>query len=209
MTSISLIKEAGEREIGYSRSNTGSYCELMAFERGKYPVLQKYIAPVVVQASGFGWGMELHSSYGLTFEGIRVILSMLKIKAKVADSLQELKDAIPKRDGRAAIITGSSLLAGLSDRGGSHAVSIFVRREKGVFLMTLNDGKGASRLAEEVQNSLFKKARVVAMPSKVKRQEDGEVTCNATAIMDCVAFGSNPRLIEDILELNWRKYIER
>lgn len=198
---VSLIKETGLESMSSSLQDISDYCQLMQTTLKKYPAAKKYIGPVVC-TSGSGYAVDVHQSYGLTFEGMRYILKLLGSKTRVADSLELLKEAIPKTDGQVAIATSASLLANHDVEFSKHAVSLFVQKEKDLFFVTLNDSTGKGTLADDVSKALFKDAKAVICPSVVKRQQEGESTCNAFVITDCLAFEQDPRLLETIVRVN-------
>lgn len=142
-----------------------------------------------------GWSTDVYTSQGLTWEGIEEVLRILKIQATVAESFDVLKHAISQVKDKAAIITSHGAIKyGTVD---NHAVSLFVQKVGDETRLFINDSGGVD------YNSCYLNGdRVRLFVSKVKRQGRYEVTCNAFAIYDCIAFQGDPNLLEKIAALD-------
>jgi len=201
---ISLIQASGMQGLGHDNPCVNSkYVVLMEAEIEKFPILKNYISPNFIVTGG-GWSVSMCQAYGLTYEGIRQVLAILKIKAPVADSLEKLEKAIFAIKDAGVIVTDASLLK--SGELNQHAISVFVQKKEDCFLVSVNDSFGNTKISPQDKiMQIFKNAQVEVFVSENKRQANGEVTCNGYAIRDCIAFNENSKIIEEILEGNWRR----
>lgn len=144
-----------------------------------------------------GWSVRVYRSYGLTFGGIREVLSLLKINAVVAVALDALKSAIAGVVDRAAIVTShGTICRGERD---NHAISVFVQKRAGKVNLFINDSEASNYDKHCLDDE---KVKVCIIASRVKRQVSYETTCNAFAIEDCRAFQDDPELLDKLETLD-------
>lgn len=194
-----IVLEKGAEELGKKMSH-GIYRAGIKALSHFYPDLSNYISSTVNGWSGSGWSLEPCYSYGITFKGIKFIVQEMKINAIVAESLEELKDALSKipLGKSSAIITAKHLLSGSDSNNMIHAVSLFVRHtEEGIELFD-NDSLGNPDHEYAGLDSILEGKTKRIYASTQKRQENSYPTCQSFAINDCIIYQNNTNILQDV-----------
>jgi hypothetical protein len=141
--------------------------------------------------SGSGWGISFHRTYGLTYSGIRTVLTQLGLTTPVADTLPQLQTALADlpMGHSTSLVTDKGLIT--EGKLSRHAISLFVRRTPTHLEVFDNDSLGH---ASNSYTAFPPNTRIIA--STIKRQHPSDPTCNTFAITDCIAF--QPSLLKEI-----------
>ncbi len=107
-SALAAVKKHGVMGLGAS-SQKSLYFEAMEELQTKHPALKEYIGQRAI-VTGSGWSYDVSMTYGLTFQGIREVLALLKIDAPVAETRAQLKAAVEQIKERGVVVTDSSLL---------------------------------------------------------------------------------------------------
>jgi hypothetical protein len=189
------------RDFGYTHEKS-SYALLMEELYQKHPDLKEYIGRVRI-VTGTGWGISFCPSFGLTFRGIRQVLHQLGLKqAQVADSAKSFRVAVNSIQTRGCIVTEPAILQTGCCSGTLHAISVFVEKQENRILLSINDSYGETTLTQKMREDFFSNRKILEMTSRLQRQAKGEITCNAFAIQDCVAFENDPQIMDKLASLN-------
>ncbi len=190
-TTISSLKRLGIEGLSFNEGES-PYYKLMSSILTTYPHLNEYFGLRGI-VSGSGWSTVLGKTYTITFEGIQAVLQILRVNAIVTESLAEIKkQCLGLKEGeRLAFVTEGR-------DSSKHAISLFARKKRGILQITINDSLGYHiSFAETLRETLATTVQIFG--SKVLRQQEGEVTCNAFAITDCVAFHQDRELMDKII----------
>jgi hypothetical protein len=179
------------------------YCRTVAATITQNPPLGQYLGPHFVHRS-----FTRYATYGITFEGIREVLRLLKIRAIVATSVEMLKEAFSSITDQGAIVTDSGFLSRSFDytdtgeeietiKGNNHAISVFV--DKPNKMIFINDSEANSYQSAFIRTTYGLDMSIIS--TKVRRQAVGDYTCNAFAINDCITFQNTPDLLNQMHQL--------
>lgn len=107
-SALAAVRKHGVMGLGAS-SQKSPYFQAMEELQTKHPALKEYIGQRAI-LTGSGWSYDVSMTYGLTFQGIREVLAQLKIDAPVAESREQLIEALEQIKGRGVVVIDSSLL---------------------------------------------------------------------------------------------------
>lgn len=195
-----LIKRSGGETCFLSASR---YYFLISVLNKRFPSLDDHINTHTM-LTGHGWGMCCDSTYGITFEGIRRVLEIKKIQARVLTTLEELSDVfLHLQDNQIlSCVADSGVLVHSDGKSSTHAVSMFLLKEKNIIRVAVLDSEGEFAYSSSLKKikKLMSEGLILGLAcSTVVRQKSGEATCYGFAISDCIAVQNDPNLLRKML----------
>lgn len=154
----------------------------------------------VVSTSGFGWGMSVVHTYGLSFSGIQCLFDIHNINCFVADSLEKLRAVLALKDQeKRAFVTDKGLI--INGENSQHAISVFVKRKGNMITVFDNDSEGNDGFTYQgLEFAKPKECVLQVVNRKIARQKKSDKTCYGYAIYDCLNFSKNPEILEELEE---------
>lgn len=164
----------------------------------KIPELKPYIGYTTT-----GSGFSVRAIYTLTFAGIQKTLGLLKINAKVTETLKEIQANIPKENGRSILITHRGIL----QQGGEdhHAIVLYIEKTNEGFVTFVDDCEHISldAYSKGIKALFPESAKVIQVYCGIVRQKYGQGSvCSCLAINTAGALDRNPNLMKEIFRKN-------
>lgn len=164
----------------------------------KIPELRPYIG-YTITGSGFGVSVI----YTLSFPGIQKVLDLLKINAKVTETLKEIQTNIPKENGQSILITHRGMLQqGKEDH---HAIVLYIEKTNEGFITFVDDCEYISvdAYSKGIRALFPESAKVIQVYCGIVRQRYGQGSvCSCLAINTAGALDQNPNLMKELFRKN-------